>query len=93
MAVYSQVSACEQPPEPFEANRALCTSEKPLLAVADAWLISILLQNSIGNEKCHLQFGTEFVDLVTYEAEKPYASLSICIFSSFMNKKAIATHP
>ena len=24
------------------------------LAVADAWLVSILLQDSIGNEKCHL---------------------------------------
>ena len=35
-----------------------------LLAVANAWLISILLQNLIGNEKCHLpyvQFGTVFV--------------------------------
>ena len=39
-----------------------------LLTVADAWLVSILLQNSIGNEKCHchdVRFGMVFVDLVT----------------------------
>ena len=37
--------------------------------MADAWLVSILLQDSIGNEKCHLpdvRFGTVFIDLVTY---------------------------
>ena len=36
--------------------------------MADTWLVSILLQDSIGNEKCHLpdvRFGTVFIDLVT----------------------------
>ena len=35
----------------------------------DAWLVNILLQDSIGNEKCHLpyvRFGTVFIDLVTF---------------------------
>ena len=69
MAVYGQVSACEQSPEPFEANWALMYSmsdkpKKPATGEADqwtfgsgidAWLVSILLQNSIGNESVTCQ--------------------------------------
>ena len=55
--------------------------KKPATGEADQWtlgmqqqmmLVSILLQNLIGNEKCHLpdvQFGTVFIDLVTFFLE------------------------
>ena len=60
MVVYSQVSTCKQQPEPFKANWAFVQ--------ADAWLVSILLQGSIDNEKCHLpdvRFGTVFMELAS----------------------------
>ena len=64
----------------FKATEHSCTSDTPkkpatedeLLAVVNAWLVSILLQNLIGNEKCHLpdvRFGMVFVGLVTYKEE------------------------
>ena len=56
-----------------------------LLAVADAWFVTILLQDSIGNEKCHLpdvQFGTVFIDLVTYSNQRSHFK---CCFENFWN--------
>ena len=72
MAVYSQVSACEQPPEPFKANWTLVyilhaqeTSHRRS-SVMNCWLwqkhdsLVYCYRTRLVNEKCHLsdvQFG------------------------------------
>ena len=72
-----------------------CMSDMPkkqarsdeLLAVADARFVSILLQNSISNEKCDLpdvQFGPVFIDLVTYISILLLLSCLLHIFSTYV---------